>query len=158
MEFSLVNGHTLYSGSWDHSIRSWDIAQESNVSTVNCETVVLDLKECPFNAGIIASAGADSVVRLWDCRTVFQDMRLGLSSHTNWVSCVAWSPENGNHIASGGYDGKVKVWDIRSCTRPLHSISGVDQVDQKVFCLDWSASGLVSGSQDGKMRSHTFAH
>ncbi len=37
-----------------------------------------------------------------------------LSSHTAWVSSVAWCPSSSNHIVSGSHDGTVRVWDIRS--------------------------------------------
>jgi ribosome biogenesis protein YTM1 len=152
--FSTLHPDTLFSGSWDHSIRQWDVNQESNVATINCETTVLDLKESA--SGLLATGHSDCLVRLWDTRTGLA-MRVSLSSHTNWSSCVAWSPDNGNHVASGGYDGNVKIWDIRSSSVPLYSIASVETPGEKVLCVDWTAdAGLVSGGSDGKIRIHAL--
>jgi ribosome biogenesis protein YTM1 len=128
--------------------------QESNIATINCENAVLDLQES--FTGLLATGHSDSLVRLWDTRAGLA-ARIVLTSHTNFTSCVAWSPDNANHLASGGYDGKVKIWDIRSNSVPLYSIASVEEDGQKVFCLDWSSeSGLVSGGEDGKVRIHAL--
>lgn len=41
------------------------------------------------------------------------DISCTFSSHTGWVSCVAWSPSHSHHFVSGSYDQLVKLWDTR---------------------------------------------
>jgi len=43
------------------------------------------------------------------------DISCTFSSHTAWVSCVAWSPHHTHHFVSGSYDQFVKLWDTRWC-------------------------------------------
>jgi len=41
------------------------------------------------------------------------DIKCTFSSHTAWVSCVAWSPSHSHHFISGSHDQFVKLWDTR---------------------------------------------
>ena len=58
---------------------------------------------------LLASAGSDNSIRLWDVSTGREVARL--SGHTKWVMTVAFSPD-GRRIASGGDDGTVRLWDV----------------------------------------------
>ena len=40
-------------------------------------------------------------------------VRCTFTSHTGWVSGVAWSPSNQHHFISGSYDMTMKLWDTR---------------------------------------------
>jgi WD40 repeat protein len=61
---------------------------------------------------MLASAGADGTVRLWDARA---HAALGspLSGHTGTVDGVAFSAD-GRTLASSGADGTVRLWDVRT--------------------------------------------
>ena len=59
---------------------------------------------------ILASAGGDCTIRLWDLATL--RMEAILQGHDHAVSCLAFSP-NGRALASGSWDQTVKVWDLR---------------------------------------------
>lgn len=63
----------------------------------------------------------DATVRLWDLNT--ETPFKTLEGHTNWVLCIAWSPD-GKKIASGGKDNIIKTWHTESgkkCSKPLKS-------------------------------------
>ncbi|MER6398316.1 TIR domain-containing protein [Kitasatospora sp. NPDC001603] len=58
---------------------------------------------------LLATAGDDRVVRLWDPRTG-QDLGR-LRGHTGRILAVTFSPD-GSLLASGGEDGTVRLWDV----------------------------------------------
>ncbi|KAI8926646.1 WD40-repeat-containing domain protein [Entophlyctis helioformis] len=142
---------TVYSGSQDHSVRQWDVQAEANTSTMNCETVV-NCMSYSKESQVIATGHADRAVRLFDPRSTNGFVvKMKFSSHTNWVSSVAWSPSSGFNLASGSYDGTVKVWDVRS-TSAVYTLDAADP-DTKVFGLDWSGELLCMGGEDTKLRT-----
>ncbi|HZM66760.1 MAG TPA: hypothetical protein VFC16_10730, partial [Nakamurella sp.] len=57
---------------------------------------------------LLASAGADGTVRLWDPATGRQVREL--TGHTGWVLAVVFAPD-GRLLASAGADGTVRLWD-----------------------------------------------
>jgi WD40 repeat protein len=61
---------------------------------------------------LLASAGDDKTVRLWDVATGKQRGE-PLKGHTNWVLDVAFSPD-GKLLASADDDKTVRLWDVAS--------------------------------------------
>ncbi|TMC20753.1 MAG: serine/threonine protein kinase, partial [Chloroflexi bacterium] len=60
------------------------------------------------NGKMIASAGDDRTVRVW--QDVFGDNPPYVySGHTEAVRSVSWSPDS-THVASGSWDRTVQVW------------------------------------------------
>ena len=57
--------------------------------------------------GLIATAGDDHTVRLWDTATGKESRRL---QHGHWVRAVALSPD-GRRLASSSLDDTVCLWD-----------------------------------------------
>ncbi len=79
---------------------------------------------------LLASAGADGTVRLWDARA-HRELGPPLPGRFGSVNTVAFSPD-GTMLASAGRDGSVRLWDIRkrmmiaqfrSSTRPVHTVA-----------------------------------
>lgn len=71
--------------------------------------VVADAAISP-NSRILASAGHDGIVCLWNLSTCKELRRL---QHGRPVWCMAFSPD-GRFLASGGDDGRVQLWDTSS--------------------------------------------
>ncbi|GBG61049.1 hypothetical protein CBR_g18642 [Chara braunii] len=115
---------TIYSGSWDHSIRSWDVETHTNMLILTGSKAVHCLSVQDDDASsLIATGGSDNVLRIWDPRasdTAAPVMQL--SSHKNWITAVKWSTKSENLLLSASHDNTVKIWDRRSKI-PLHTVT-----------------------------------
>jgi WD40 repeat protein len=103
------DGKTLFSGSYDKTIRLWDLAKgqtrlilKGHTQRVWC--VALDPKE-----RLLASAAWDGTVRLWEIETGRE--RLCINAHDPKAYGVCFSSD-GRTLASCGSDRTIKLWDI----------------------------------------------
>jgi WD40 repeat protein len=99
------------------------------------------------NGRLLATAGHDRTVRLWDADWGREKMVLG--EHADWVRCLAFSPD-GRNLASGGDDTTIRLWDVTSgkekAVWPGHTAS----VRQVAFAADGRT--LISASWDETVR------
>jgi WD40 repeat protein len=99
------------------------------------------------NGKILASAGDDHTVRLWN---VPAGTALGrpLAGHTGLVGAVAFSPD-GKLLASGSDDRTVRLWDVRRRATNAVLAGHTDFV----LNLRFSADGrtLASSGEDGNV-------
>lgn len=70
--------------------------------------------------GIIASAGVDSVVRIWHAETGKRIM--SFHGHDRGLACVQISSDK-KYVVSGGNDNKIRIWDLKG-KRPLAILEG----------------------------------
>src|SRR5207248_1817124 len=83
---------------------------------------------------MLASAGFDGFVRLWDAKTAkpLQTLRHATNNH---AKCVSWSPD-GKLLASAGYSS-VRLWEAKT-GKPLRTLQG----EFSHACgLSWSPDG-----------------
>ena len=68
----------------------------------------------PADSHILASAGRDNTLKLWDLRLEKpEDNPIILSQHKNEVTSLAFSRE-GKYLASGDRNGCVYVWNTEN--------------------------------------------
>ncbi|KAF3444856.1 hypothetical protein FNV43_RR14549 [Rhamnella rubrinervis] len=140
---------TIFSASWDHSIRRWDVETGKDLLNIFSGKVLNCLDIGGESSSLIAGGGSDPIIRIWDPRKpgtsapVFQ-----FSSHTSWVSACKWHDKSWFHLVSASYDGKVMLWDLRTAW-PL---AVIDSHEDKVLCADWwKGDSVISGGADSKL-------
>ncbi|CAI5495284.1 unnamed protein product [Closterium sp. Naga37s-1] len=112
-----AQGSSLFSVSWDHSLRAWDVEAASAVSVRTSAHPLLAVAAGGGGmASLVAVGGAHPTILLWDMRaaTSVLSPSIQLLGHTDWISSLAWSPSNPLHLLSSSYDGSLKIWDLRS--------------------------------------------
>jgi WD40 repeat protein/tRNA A-37 threonylcarbamoyl transferase component Bud32 len=89
---------------------------------------------------LVASAGDDGTVRVWEAAT--GTVLYVLSGHTGTVTGIGFSPD-GLRLASCGKDGTVKLWDVRTGERQLNWSKPNDSFWALAFSPDgkWLATG-----------------
>jgi serine/threonine protein kinase/Tol biopolymer transport system component len=141
------DGRTLATGSYDNSIRVWDVVTGHTLKTLNGHTNgAMTVAFSPDGASLV-SGGGDWSVRVWDVAT--GATRLTLTGHTNVVTAVAWSPD-GNTLASASVDRTIRLWNAAS-GQSMTTLSGHTG---PVWALAFSPDGkvLASASYDKTIR------
>jgi guanine nucleotide-binding protein subunit beta-2-like 1 protein len=103
------DGQFALSASWDKTLRLWDLNTGTTARRFVGHTG--DVLSVSFSADNrqIVSGSRDRTIKLWntlgECKFNIQE-----DGHTEWVSCVRFSPNPSNQvIVSAGWDKVVKV-------------------------------------------------
>lgn len=137
------------------------VAQKDHILTMHMTTGnVMDSRLEPLNkiaalalsphgAALLATAGSDAVVRIYDEATGKLREKLAsgddvtTTGHTNHVYSVCWNQDDPTMLVSGGWDRTIQVWDLR-VARSVRSIFGpyicgdsIDIQGNKVVTGSW---------------------
>lgn len=157
------NSSHLITGSWDHSIKVWDVQSQDCLLTLNGSKVVSCMDTSHHTADIVATGHPDCTVRLWDVRTDQSTNSLVSDSvfrpsHQAWISQVSWSISRPYQIVSSSHDGTAKIWDIRA-SLPLHTLR-VTPKEDKVLAMSMGYVNkgvtLFAGGTDCKLKQFSF--
>ena len=144
------DGRTLASGSWDHTIRLWDVATGRPIGKplTGHTDQVLSVAFSP-DGKTLASGSADHTIRLWDVATG-RPIGKPLTGHIRQVESVAFSPD-GKTLASGSDDDTVRLWDVAT-GQPIGSPLTGHTVSVLSVAFSPDGKTLASGSADDTVR------
>ncbi|KUI68317.1 Peroxisomal targeting signal 2 receptor [Cytospora mali] len=98
------------------------------------------------DAGVIAAAGVDRLIRTFDLRMAYSGPVAVLAGHEYAVRRLAWSPHASDVLVSASYDMTVRVWTDGSTMGPVVSPAAA---------LPDAKAPVRMGVQMGLMNRHT---
>jgi WD40 repeat protein len=130
----------------DGALQLWSINTQTFIIDINTQKDdrCIDFSPTDF---MIATAGSDTNIRIWDTRN--GQLLKTLELHTDLLRSIRFSPD-GHRLASGDRDGTLVLWDVDNgvCSQKLHGHT--DEVTSVVFSPDGQT--LASGSGDGTIK------
>lgn len=142
-----TDGQFALSGSWDKTMRLWDLTTGSTVRTFVGHTS--DVYSVAFSADNrqIVSGSRDKTLKLWntlaECKYTITE-----EQHSDWISCVRFSPSNKQPlIVSCGWDKIVKVWNLANCKLRTNLVGHQGPLYSVTISPDGSL--CASGGKDG---------
>jgi WD40 repeat protein len=104
------DGQKLISGSWDDTIKIWDLQTGYLLNTLESHTSDVECVAITPDGQTLVSAGWDNTIKIWDLKTNELLHSLYCSAH---VVLVALTPDGQNFI-SGERDNIIKLWDLKN--------------------------------------------
>jgi WD40 repeat protein len=106
------DGKALASGSYDQTIKLWDVTSGKNTATLKDHTGVVWSVAFSPDGKTLASGTEDEKIKLWDLTSHKNTTTLkGHPVSPHPVIPVAFSPD-GKTLASGSEDRKIRLWDV----------------------------------------------
>ena len=141
------DGKTLASGSYDKTIKLWDLetgqfrnlkGHEKSVTSVSFSS----------DGKTLASGSNDGTIKLWNLETG-KEIPTHME-HDSSVKSVSFSPD-GKTLASGSTDGTIKLWNLE--TGQFRTVKGY-AIHSTVWSVSFSPNGktLASLSNDGTIK------
>ena len=137
------DGKRVVSGSWDGTIKIWDIQSGECLDTLEGHlSGVISVAITPDGERVVTGSW-DGTIKIWDMQS--GECLDTLKGHSSDVESVAITPD-GKRVVTGSSDNTIKIWDMQSgeCLDTLEGHSGwVNSV-----AITPGGERVVSGSWD----------
>jgi WD40 repeat protein len=140
----LADGSRALSGSYDNTLRLWDLTTGATLRTLEGHTDWVSGVAVLADGSRALSGSYDNTLRLWDLATG-ATLRT-LEGHTSPVNAVAVAA-NGSRALSGSGDHTLRLWDLTTgdCLAEFYA-------DAAIGCVAFARDDLiVAGSADGRL-------
>ncbi|KAJ2913615.1 hypothetical protein MD484_g6798, partial [Candolleomyces efflorescens] len=148
-----LDGKRIVSGSWDGTIRIWDMEKGEQVgsSLRGHDSFIRSVAISP-NGELIVSSSDDRTVRVWDAKTATQ-VGESIQGHEARVWSVAFS-HDGKRIVSGSFDRTIRIWEAVEELRWTQVGDPIRGHDNWIRTIAISPDDkyIVSGSDDRTIR------
>jgi WD40 repeat protein len=134
---------TLASGSYDGSIKVWDLHTGQLLRTINAHATAVE--SLAISGNILVSGSWDNRVKLWNLAK--GELIRTLPKHSDDVKSVAISSD-GKILASASWDKTVKLWNVQT-GEEIHTFIHTDAV--RAVAISPDGQLLASGTEDGKI-------
>jgi len=140
----------IVSGSWDRSIKVWDIEHERCIKSYKGHgDMVWSAAYSRIEQDLFVSVSQDGRVILWDARAPKLASKLSDSSQYNSIPrCIDWSPLDHHVLAIGYEDGSVCLCNIQNTRQPLLTYCPHERAVNNLAFSPRSPEWLASVSDD----------
>jgi WD40 repeat protein len=136
------DGRRVVSGSWDNTLRVWDLEKGETIRTLQGHSSAVTAVALTPDGCRGVSGSWDNTLQVWDLGTG-QTLRT-LEGHANFVTAVALTPD-GRRALSGSYDNTLRLWDLGT-GQTLRTFESQDTV-----ALSADGRHALSGSWDNTL-------
>jgi Tol biopolymer transport system component len=150
------DGKTLAAGSWDESVRLWEISSGKELRQFDKQKGPARSVGFSPDGKLLTCAGDGFPIVLWDVATAKEVRRL--VGFNGPITFVTFSPD-GKLVASKGYDATLRLWDVATGREVRRLGGGVNEPDcPAVFSPDGRtlASACLTESARGDDLQRTF--
>eukprot|EP00800_Vazella_pourtalesii_P008605 TRINITY_DN22342_c0_g1_i1.p1 TRINITY_DN22342_c0_g1~~TRINITY_DN22342_c0_g1_i1.p1 ORF type:complete len:358 (-),score=62.72 TRINITY_DN22342_c0_g1_i1:236-1282(-) len=124
------NANYLLCGSWDNTVRCWEVAEAGSGLKAKISHDAPVLSCCWHSDGTKAfTTGCDNYAKLWDLAT---NQTMNVAMHESPIKSVHWiEGKSYSCLMTGSWDKTLKFWDTRSSTPQLSL-----QLPERCYCID----------------------
>jgi WD40 repeat protein len=140
------NGKLALSGSWDNSLKLWDINSGQQIRSFKGHSDNVNAVAFSPNGKLALSGSMDDTLKLWEVNSG-REIR-SFKEHSDDVNAVAFSPDG--KLALSGSSNTLKLWEVNS-GREIRSFKGHSLY---VYVVAFSPDGklALSGSIDNTLK------
>ena len=144
------DGEMLASHGWDGTIHLWDSNTGKFLRTLTGHTGNINSIAYSPDSKMLASGCEDGTIRLWEIQTGQLKATLTVSTDSDDVDSVVFSPDGQTLVGASHEDAMIQFWDVASGERLKTIESPPDTTEKTVFSPDGST--LASAGSDGTVR------